>query len=102
MGKAIYEVNLSVEPAVVEDYLAWLRPHIDEMLTLPGFESAELVAWEGDDEGWKRFTVTYKVASREDLTAYLEVHAPRMRGDGVNRFEGSFRASRRIGEHRYL
>lgn len=102
MGKAIYEVNLSVDPEVVEDYLGWLRPHIDEMLTLPGFESADLVAWEGADEGWARFTVTYVLQSREDLTAYVEVHAPRMRGDGVNRFEGRFRATRRIGERQYL
>ena len=37
-----------------------------------------------------------QVASRQQLQRYFDVHAARLRGDGVNRFAGKFFASRRV------
>ncbi|MEC9072583.1 MAG: DUF4286 family protein [Myxococcota bacterium] len=97
----VYEVNLRVDEALVEEYLAWLRPHIEEMLAFPGFLGAQLWTRRAEDEGdapddTRRFTVHYQIATREDLEAYFQGPAQRMRGDGLKRFTGRFSATRRV------
>ena len=36
----IYEVNLTVDNDVIDEFDAWLQKHVDEMLAIPGFVSA--------------------------------------------------------------
>ena len=108
----IYEVNLAVDRDAAGAYAAWLGPHIQEVLEIDGFESAEW--WEvapppgaapeaSGGEGRVRWCVHYRVHSRAALQAYLDRHAARLRGNGLARFAGRFEASRRIllarGEH---
>ena len=96
----IYEVNLAVDAEVAASYRAWLEPHIHEVLAVPGFVSAEwwdVEASAGDEpDGRVRWCVQYRVASREALHAYVDEHAARLRGDGLERFGGRFEASRRV------
>ncbi len=99
----IYEVNLSVEEAVAEAYAAWLREHIRRMLEIDGLERA--VWYERDDsddseEEHRAWTIHYRVADRAALQAYFDVHAGRMRGEGLERFAGRFEATRRVLERR--
>ena len=103
----VYEVALSVDAAVAEAYAAWLGPHIDDVLAVPGFVSAEWWAVEpagsphdapeagglGERVEW---VVQYRVESRAALDAYFDRHAAQLRGDGLDRFGGRFRASRRV------
>ena len=44
----IYEVNLAVDLEIADAYAAWLAPHIDRVLAVPGFVSAEWWAVEPD------------------------------------------------------
>lgn len=37
----IYEVNLAVRPDAAPAFRAWLGPHVDELLALPGFTHAD-------------------------------------------------------------
>lgn len=92
----IYEVNLAVDPEVAGAYAAWLGPHIEEVLAVPGFVSAEWWDVEAVPGGRVRWCVQYRVERREALQAYFEEHAARLRGDGLDRFGGRFEASRRI------
>ena len=102
----VYEVNLAVDADVADDYAAWLGPHVDEVLAVPGFVSAEWWTVEAappPDEPARppapprvRWCVQYRVESREALQAYFDVHAERLRGDGLARFGGRFEASRRV------
>ena len=93
----IYEVNLAVDDDVAEAYAAWLAPHIDEVLAVPGFLSAEWFEVDVDDAGGRRqWVVQYRVESREALAEYFDTHAARLRGDGLERFGGRFEASRRV------
>jgi hypothetical protein len=96
----IYEVNLSVDPAISEDYAAWLEPHVEAMLAFEGFESAQWMvrdgALEDDTTGRVLWTIHYRVSSRQALEAYFREGAARMRGDGLERFSGRFEASRRV------
>ena len=96
----IYEVNLSVDADVADAYAEWLAPHIEAVLAVDGFTSADWWAIEpdGDDTtgGRVRWCVHYRVASPEALAAYFREHAERLRGDGLARFGGRFESSRRV------
>ncbi|WP_412069889.1 DUF4286 family protein [Rubrivirga sp. IMCC43871] len=92
----IYEVNLAVDADVAEAYAEWLAPHIDEIVALPGFVSADW--WAVEEASPKRvgWCVQYHVADRAALADYFTHHADRLRGDGLARFAGRFHASRRV------
>ena len=98
----IYEVNLAVDAEVADGYAAWLAPHIDEVLAVPEFRTAEWWAVEPDGEPGDgdrqrvRWCVQYRVESREALQTYFDDHAERLRGDGLARFGGRFQATRRV------
>ena len=97
--EVVYEVSLRVQRAIAAEYLAWLREHVERMLTLPGFNGATLYAIDvepvADDEciGW---CVHYRLRDRAALESYLSEHAPRMRAEGIARFGTRFRGERRI------
>ncbi|MEM1041872.1 MAG: DUF4286 family protein [Bacteroidota bacterium] len=99
----VYEVNLTVDRDIADAYAAWLGLHIEEMLTLPGFVSAEWLVdrhyneEEGADPRW---SVRYRLGSHDDLQRYVDEDAERMRADGLERFGDRFSATRRILEAR--
>ena len=95
----LYEVNVVVDREILGAWRAWLTAHVDEIIALPGFLGATIVAWEEADvpEDSMGATITYRVRDRASLDAYLADHAPRLRADGEDRFGGRFRAWRRIG-----
>ena len=92
----MYEVNLVVQPDVADDFKAWLKPHVAELLALPGFLSAEMLAVEADKPEGVMITMQYRVDNRAHLQDYFDVHAARLRGDGIKRFGGKMTAHRRI------
>ena len=93
----VYEVDLDVETAIADDYRAWLRIHVSQMLALPGFVSAELFdVIEPAEDGRMAWCVHYRLRDAAALGNYLHEHAPRMRAEGVARFGERFRASRRV------
>ncbi|GMH70647.1 hypothetical protein TrRE_jg2341 [Triparma retinervis] len=98
----IYEVNLSIHPDVVNDYLAWLKPHMEEMKGFAGFQAARLykdedfASNEPGEDSWIGYVASYDVDTMENLQLYFDEGSKRMRGDGVQRFTGRFRAWRRV------
>ena len=92
----IYEVNLTVDAEIADDYAAWLGPHIKEILEVDGFLSAEWFEVEADGEDYVHWCVQYRVKDRTALETYFVEHADRLRGDGLERFGGRFTAERRI------
>jgi antibiotic biosynthesis monooxygenase (ABM) superfamily enzyme len=93
----VYEVRIVLDPAIAEEYRAWLETHIREILAIPGFSGAELLA--EDDEGERPvWTTRYHLEGREALERYLRDHAPRLRAEGTTRFGGRFQATRRVSE----
>ncbi len=95
----IYEVNLTVDHNIADEYAEWLAEHVREMLTLPGFVSAEWLVdthyneEEGADTRW---SIQYRLGSHDDLQRYFDEHAERMRAEGLERFGDRFSATRRI------
>ncbi len=95
----IYEVNLKVKPEIQEDFLIWLREHVEQMLELDCFLSAELYqSQEADNEDEIEYVAQYEVKSREELEDYFEKHAADMRQKGFDAFGEDFQAQRRILE----
>jgi hypothetical protein len=94
----LYEVNLVVREAIHADYLAWLVPHMGEMLAFPGFVSAELLEPRDPPapEGMRALTVHYRIVNEESLARYFAEDAPRMREEGLRRFGDGFHATRRV------
>ncbi|KTC97940.1 DUF4286 family protein [Legionella erythra] len=93
----IYEVNLSVDAAIIDAFMAWLKPHIEELLGFEGFLKAILsVQDEPKDQKQRELVVHYYLASETHYQQYIRNHAPRMREDGINRFGHQFTATRRV------
>jgi len=72
--RVIYEVNLFIDADTLEDYKAWLLPHMQEMLTLPGFISAQLAQTElvSETPGELIYSFYYNIAN----TLYKHIYVP--------------------------
>ena len=93
----VYEVRIVVQAEIAQAYREWLDVHVREVLAIPGFQGAQLLAEDADD-GQRVWTVRYHLDSREALECYLREHAPRLRADGIARFGERFQATRRVLE----
>ncbi|MGH8114773.1 MAG: DUF4286 family protein [Rhodanobacteraceae bacterium] len=94
----VYAVDLELDAALRDEYLAWLRGHIREMLSLPGFEGAEILTRLEPPPSAGRcvLTVHYRLRDRVAWETYLADHAPRMREAGLARFGDEVHASRQV------
>ncbi|MGH8126878.1 MAG: DUF4286 family protein [Gammaproteobacteria bacterium] len=96
--KIIYEVTIHIDTGIADEYDAWLAEHVVEMLTLPGFLSAETFVIENNEKSPTETdrVVHYQLENRAAFDAYLRDHAERMRNEGLARFSYHVTASRRI------
>jgi hypothetical protein len=85
-GKVVYEVELEADDAIEGPFDTWLRDHIADVLQLPGFLSAEVLADTSPAAGKVRRTVQYRLRDQAALDAYLRDHAARMHASGIARF----------------
>ncbi len=91
----LYEVILTVEPEIRDDYLQWLNHHLEAMLAHDGFCAAKLYF---NTENENEFTCHYVLENMAAMRAYLAGPAKDMRADGIRRFGDRFSARRRILE----
>lgn len=96
----VYEVNINVDTEIAEHYRAWLGDHVRELLTLPGFLSAEVFVGEPEGEAQVRaaqdLVVAYRLANHQALVTYLSEQAPAMRAKADEHFAGRYRIHRRV------
>ena len=93
----LYEVNLSVQNDILPEYTQWLGNHIEEILKIQGFTGAHFWKNESQEEfECTLLTCHYTLKTRNDLQNYLDRHAKALREDGLKRFPGKFKATRRI------
>jgi hypothetical protein len=95
----LYEVSLDADAAIAAPFDTWLRDHIADLLALPGFQSAEIFEAPADPDRVRR-VVQYRLHDRVTLDNYLQVHAPRLRESGLERFGDRFSVERRVLTHR--
>ena len=95
-GWARLAPGVYVDAEIASDYRAWLVAHVEEMLTFPGFLSAECFEAEADHASARAYCVQYRLLNVAALDDYLREQAPRMRAQAESRFGGRFSASRRL------
>jgi hypothetical protein len=92
----VYEVQLSVQIGIEQEFRVWLNDHVQEMLQIDGFLKATIDEISEPVSEHTEFLCRYYLRSELDLFDYLELNAPRIRQDGIDRFGTQFKASRRI------
>lgn len=93
----IYEVNLDSDPAISDEFEAWLREHIRSMLKLKGFLSATLYSIESDQDSPRhRYSVHFLLESHAALEQSLGEHAAATYRMGVERFGERFTLDHRV------
>ena len=96
----VYVVELEMDVALRDEYLAWLDGHVREMLALPGFTAAEVLVRTEPPPPAGRFVVSahYRLRDRAAFEGYIGSHATRMRAASLARFGERVRASRQVLE----
>ena len=95
----IYEVTISIDREVIDQFDEWLTHHVEEMLQVSGIYRALVFEQEDDDQGRARRIAHYYFVSDADLERYLSEQAEAMRQSVIDRFAGRFEASGRVLRH---
>ena len=95
----IYEVNLTIDDGIYEDFMLWLSDHVNAMLRFSGFIQAGIFKQESEEiTNQKKVTIQYQLESRKDLERYFTEFAAKMREEGIKLFRDQFSAARRVFE----
>lgn len=94
----IYEVTITVQPDVADQYASWLRVHIQQIVQLPMVIRATWSVVEQVPGDGVQHCVHYFLPDRTALDQYLQDHAPALRQEGIALFGGKFTATRRVME----
>ncbi|MBL0333496.1 MAG: DUF4286 family protein [Chlorobiota bacterium] len=92
----IYEVNLIVQKSIATEYKSWLSLHINQILQINGFVSANWYQIEYDDDLNEHWSIQYKLHNFSDLQDYLDNFSKQFREDGLKRFGNQFTSTRRV------
>jgi quinol monooxygenase YgiN len=96
----IFEVNLTFQKNIEKDFHAWLTGHIDDVLEIEGFISADWFETNSlpssENHETSTWTVQYRMKNQAALDHYLENHAARLRQPAIDQFGTKFQAVRRV------
>ena len=91
----IYNVTINIDESVHNEWLSWIQTHILEVLNTGKFISAKLTQVLVEEEmGGATYSVQYTTKTREDLDAYYNEDADRLRTDGFKKFADKMLAFR--------
>lgn len=95
-----YNVTISVEIAVKEDFLRWYQDeHIPEMLATGLFFDAKIdKQLRPATEGFETFTFQFISKNLDDYEQYIAKHSEVMRDKFPAKFKGRFRTTRTVTE----
>ena len=83
----IYNVTSNIDKSVHEQWLAWIKEHIPQVLSSGCFMEAKLTkVLVEDEEGSVTYSVQYRAKSREDLERYYNSYAAPLRQDAMRLF----------------
>ncbi len=83
----IYNVTINVDDNILETWLQWVRPHILEVLKTGKFISAKFTQVLVEEEmGGTTFSIQYTAKTKEDIQAYYQQNADKLRQDSLRKF----------------
>ncbi len=93
----LYNVTVSVDESVHQDWLQWMREvHIPEVLATGCFLESRLSRILAEEDGGVTFSVMYLSPSQEMYDEYQQKYAPKLQSDHSQRYQGKFAAFRTI------
>ncbi|MDW8286962.1 MAG: DUF4286 family protein [Flammeovirgaceae bacterium] len=95
----VYNVTVSVDTSVVEEWLQWMRgEHIPEVMATGCFEQYKLlkVLEDAPNPMSVTFAIQYHVADLTTLDSYLKHHAPSLRAKHQEKFQDKALAFRTV------
>lgn len=95
MEHMIYNVTVSLDPAIEQDWTQWMcETHIPDVIATGCFLECRMSKMNDEEEGACTYAMTYVAYSQQHLEEYQNVHAARLQVDHKNRYEGRFAAFR--------
>ena len=97
--KIIYNVTVSVDYAVSEKWLTWMKlTHIPEMLKTGKFLEAKLSRILAEESGGASYSIQYLCENMSEYNNYIAEHSQQMQKEHNNKFQGKFVAFRTLLE----
>lgn len=91
----LYNVTVSIDPTVAEDWLNWMRSiHIPDVMSTGCFIESRISRVQGEEEGGLTYAITYLAPNEDAIASYQANHAPRLQVEHKERYEGRFAAFR--------
>lgn len=93
----LYNVTISIDEGVHEDWLLWMRTvHIPEIMATGCFSESRLLRVHGEEEGGLTYAISYLCPSQELMDRYQKDFAPSLQESHSRRFAGHFAAFRTV------
>ena len=94
----IYNVTVTLEDSIHEDWLKWMREiHIPDVMRT-GFFTENKICKLLTEEKETTYAVQYTFKQMEDLVAYRKEHASRLQKEHSEKFKDKFTAFRTVLE----
>jgi hypothetical protein len=91
----LYNVTTSIEPAVADEWLEYMRStHIPEVMDTGFFIKSQLLRLLNEEEGGITYASQYYCISLEHLEEYQTICAPALRADLDKHFAGKYASFR--------
>ena len=90
----IYNVTLSIDNSIHDQWLQWIKEHIPQVLATGKFIEAKLTRVLTEEEGEITYSVQYRAKTREALDSYYKQDAPGLRQEGLTLFSDKMLAFR--------
>jgi antibiotic biosynthesis monooxygenase (ABM) superfamily enzyme len=94
-----YLVHYTVSHEAYPEYVEFLKnEHINEVMTVPGFLSADLCLRKGGalESSGKEICVVYKVKDEDHIKGYISDFAMKLREKSIEKFPGRFSSQREV------
>lgn len=95
MEHIIYNVTVSLEPSIEQDWVTWMRTeHIPAVMATGCFLESRMSKMNNEEEGTCTYAMTYVAYSQNHLEDYQNNHAAHLQVDHKSKYEGRFAAFR--------
>mgnify|MGYP002632489259 CR=1 FL=1 len=93
----IYNVTVSIDDDVHQDWLQWMQEvHIPEVMATGFFLESRMSKILGYEEGGISYSIQYLCENHDVLERYQLEQAPRLQAEHTSRFQGKFAAFRTL------
>lgn len=100
----IYEVSIKIAVHFADEYLVWLKSHVQQMLQFDGFLSAKILVNKYPDASCHEcaIVVQYDIESEVKLDYYFNNHAEVMRSSMPEKYKNHLQINRNILSAEYI